>query len=293
MSFVNRAKAARQPRAYEELARSGNLKSGPVESNTRRTEACSWSGWRPMLGFISVILGALISQQAFAEQSWVPVEHAQIVDGLRPVRAATNGNSDGDRLFLYLGNRNESWLRFIPKIDAPVDASPAALGVQIDSRKYSLPREGTTFKGVTIPSFLVAPYYLVPGGLEWSLGTSNLTTGRGEKLKVLAHGRDLIMTYLSTGKPRTVRFMLGNEDVVYEALGLREDVASGAMQNVEDYRLFASHVSTTCQIGAVKVNYTECMKPYEACKTAHPVDSRQLTACVRATGFRLHWEEKQ
>jgi hypothetical protein len=204
-----------------------------------------------------------------------------------------NVNSEGDRLFLYLGNRNESWLRFIPRTDASVDVGPATLGVQIDSKKYALQREGTTFARGSLPSLLFAPYYLVPGGLEWSFGSSNLITGRGENLKALAQGRELVLTYLNTGKPRTVRFVLGNEEFVYEALGLRESVASGAMQNVEDYRLLTSHVSTTCQIGAVKVNYAECMKPYEACKAAHPVDSRQLTTCVKATGFRMHWEEKQ
>lgn len=291
MSSVNRAKLASQPQTYPEFSESGNLKSRPIENGTR-TEASPWSRWRIMLGLSSVALGALLAQPACAEQSWAPVEQAQIVDGLSPARSAANVNSEGDRLFLYLGNRNESWLRFIPRADAPVDIGPAVLGVKIDSKQYSLPREGTTFKGGAVPSFLFAPYYLVPGGLEWSLGSSNLTTGRGENLKALAQGRDMVLTYLSTGKQRTVRFVLGNEELVYGALGLREAVASGAMQNVEDYRLFTSHVTTTCQIGAVKVNYTECMKPYEACKAAHPVDSRQLTACVKATGFRLHWEEK-
>lgn len=291
MRFVNRAKPASHPQAYVKFEKSSNLNSRPIGDDTR-TQACSWSGWCVMLGLSSVVLGALDAQPASAEQTWAPVEQAQIVDGLRPVRAAMNTNSEGDRLFLYLGNRNESWLRFIPRTDAPVDAGPAALGVQIDSKKYSLRREGTTFGRELLP-FLAAPYYLVPGGLEWSVGTSNLITGRGENLKALAQGRELVLTYLSTGKPRTVRFVLGNDELVYDALGLREAVASGAMQNVEDYRLFTSNVSTTCQIGAVKVNYTECMKPYEACKAAHPVDSRQLTACVKATGFRLHWEEKR
>ncbi len=254
---------------------------------------CAWSAWRGMFGLCSVALGALLAQPACAQPGWAPVQQAQIVDGLRPVRAAVNVNPEGDRLFLYLGNRNESWLRFIPRTDAPVDVGPAALGVQIDGKKYSLLREGTTFGRESLLSFMVAPYYLVPDGLEWSFGASTLVTGRGENLKALAQGRDLVLTYWSAGKPRTARFVLGNEALVYEALGLREAVASGAMQNVEDYRVFTSHVSTTCQIGAVKVNYTECMKPYEACKAAHPVDARQITACVKATGFRLHWEDKR
>lgn len=239
-----------------------------------------------LLNILMACVCTLISFQGTSAFAWTLINPAPNLESEPLTRKfALLQNTNGDTLKIYLNNRNEAWLRFdAMQIARFSNTTTIAIEYTVDEKTRRRFIPSTVTSESMISSFFAPKSYSVGSSIEVSLDFSSAEAGLSSALKQIIEGKSIQIKYGNRQGVLTSTFALtGDLNPLYEALNLSEGVSSGRLLYQETYKTLRLAAHTQCQASAIQQDYSDCIKPFEQCKSQNFSLLAEMEKC-----FKLH-----